>query len=86
MQKVIGKVRAAVEKYNMIEDGDRIAVGVSGGKDSLFLFPPFLYFLSPKISLNETNNKLVTKKIRFDVSSLDSLDIAAMRRIIATAK
>ena len=37
MQKVIGKVRAAVEKYNMIEDGDRIAVGVSGGKDSLML-------------------------------------------------
>ncbi len=37
MQKVIGKVRAAVERYNMIEEGDRIAVGVSGGKDSLFL-------------------------------------------------
>ncbi len=37
MQKLIGKVRAAVEKYNMIEEGDRIAVGVSGGKDSLFL-------------------------------------------------
>lgn len=37
MQKLIGKVRAAVEKYQMIEEGDRIAVGVSGGKDSLFL-------------------------------------------------
>lgn len=37
MQKLIGKVRAAVEKYNMIEEGDRVAVGVSGGKDSLFL-------------------------------------------------
>lgn len=37
MQKLIGKVRAAVERYNMIEEGDRIAVGVSGGKDSLFL-------------------------------------------------
>lgn len=30
-------VRAAVQKYDMIEEGDRIAVGVSGGKDSLFL-------------------------------------------------
>lgn len=37
MQKLIGKVRAAVEKYQMINEGDRIAVGVSGGKDSLFL-------------------------------------------------
>lgn len=37
MQKLIGKVRAAVEKYQMIEEGDRVAVGVSGGKDSLFL-------------------------------------------------
>lgn len=37
MQKLIGKVRAAAEKYQMIEAGDRIAVGVSGGKDSLFL-------------------------------------------------
>ena len=30
-------VRAAVEQYQMIEAGDRIAVGVSGGKDSLAL-------------------------------------------------
>lgn len=37
MQKLIGKVRAAVEKYQMIDEGDKIAVGVSGGKDSLFL-------------------------------------------------
>ncbi len=37
MQKLIGKVRAAVEKYQLIDEGDRLAVGVSGGKDSLFL-------------------------------------------------
>lgn len=37
MQKLIGKVRAAVERYRLIEEGDRIGVGVSGGKDSLFL-------------------------------------------------
>lgn len=30
-------MRAAMQKYNMIENGDRIAVGVSGGKDSLAL-------------------------------------------------
>ena len=37
MEKLISQVRAAVEHYNMIEDGDRIAVGLSGGKDSLAL-------------------------------------------------
>ena len=37
MQKLIGLVRRCVEDYHMIEEGDRIAVGVSGGKDSLAL-------------------------------------------------
>ena len=37
MDKLTGRVRAAVEKYQLIDQGDRIAVGVSGGKDSLFL-------------------------------------------------
>ncbi|MBS7224146.1 MAG: tRNA 2-thiocytidine(32) synthetase TtcA [Clostridiaceae bacterium] len=37
MQKMLSYVRRAVDHYHMIEDGDRIAVGVSGGKDSLTL-------------------------------------------------
>lgn len=37
MQKMLSFVRRAVDHYHMIEDGDRIAVGVSGGKDSLTL-------------------------------------------------
>jgi len=37
MEKLTSIVRRCVEDYNMIEDGDRIAVGVSGGKDSLAL-------------------------------------------------
>ena len=42
LQKILSKVRRAVDDYHMIENGDRIAVGVSGGKDSLTL----LYALS----------------------------------------
>ena len=37
VQRILGCVRNAVDTYNMIEDGDKIAVGVSGGKDSVLL-------------------------------------------------
>ena len=37
MQKLLGLVRRCVDDYSMIQEGDRIAVGVSGGKDSLVL-------------------------------------------------
>ena len=37
MQKLMGLLRQCVEDYQMIAPGDKIAVGVSGGKDSLVL-------------------------------------------------
>ena len=37
MQKMMGLVRRCIEDYNMISPGERIAVGISGGKDSLVL-------------------------------------------------
>ena len=37
MQKVLSTMRKAIEKYSLIENGDKIAVGVSGGKDSLVM-------------------------------------------------
>ena len=37
MKRLASFVRRAVDDYNLIDDGDRIAVGVSGGKDSLVL-------------------------------------------------
>ena len=37
MQKLMGLVRRCVDDYHMIESGDKIAVGISGGKDSLVL-------------------------------------------------
>ena len=37
MKRMLSFVRRAVDDYGMIEDGDRIAVGISGGKDSLTL-------------------------------------------------
>lgn len=37
MQQILSKMRAAAERFSMIEPGGKIAVGVSGGKDSLLL-------------------------------------------------
>lgn len=37
MKKILSLLRRCVEDYDMIQTGDRVAVGVSGGKDSLVL-------------------------------------------------
>ncbi len=37
MQKILSPLRRCVQDYDMIEEGDRIAVGLSGGKDSMLL-------------------------------------------------
>ena len=37
LQKLMSQMRAAMEDYDMINEGDKVAVGVSGGKDSLAL-------------------------------------------------
>lgn len=35
MQQLMSYMRCVMEKYNMIDDGDKVAIGVSGGKDSV---------------------------------------------------
>lgn len=53
LQRLLSLLRQAVVQYNMIEDGDHIAIGISGGKDSLTL----LYGLA--ISRNFIRNHFV---------------------------
>ena len=35
LQQLLSYTRRAVDDYHMIQEGDKIAVGISGGKDSL---------------------------------------------------
>ncbi len=60
-QKLLSYVRRAVQDYDMIEDGDKIAVGVSGGKDSMAL-----------LCLMKTLSRFYPRS--FDISAL-SLDM-----------
>lgn len=51
MQKILGNMRKAIQDYNMIQDGDKIAVGLSGGKDSVILLNA-LYRLKQFLPIN----------------------------------
>ena len=44
MRKITSLMRKAIENYKMIKDGDKIAVGLSGGKDSLTLATALKYY------------------------------------------
>lgn len=59
-KRILGQVRRAIEDYNMIEDGDRIAVGVSG-KDSITLLIALYqlqHFFGKKFTLQAITLKL----------------------------
>jgi len=71
MKKILSKFRKAIDKYSMVEDGDKIAIGLSGGKDSLMLVKCFsvlqkIYkdkFSVIAISIDMFNGKTDYKKI-----------------------
>lgn len=41
MQKILSHMRKAIEEYHMIEEGDKIAICLSGGKDSITMLNAF---------------------------------------------
>ena len=54
MQEILKYMRKAVEDFNMIQEGDKIAIGLSGGKDSttlLCVFDRFRKFYPKKFDL-----------------------------------
>lgn len=74
LQKLLSYTRKAVDGYKMIEDGDKIAIGVSGGKDSLALLyalKGLQRFYSEKFELEAITVSLGFDN--FDLSGVQSL-------------
>lgn len=72
LQQVLSYVRKAVDDYHMIEEGDKIAIGISGGKDSLTLLHAFhgLKRFYPK----HFEIHAVTVDLGFDNLKLDEIE------------
>ena len=47
LQKLYSYTRKAIDDFQMIKENDSIAVGISGGKDSLTLLYACLLYTSP---------------------------------------
>ncbi len=71
-----GIIRRAVDDYNMIEEGDKIAVGVSGGKDSMLL----LLALNHLKSYYPKNFELEAITIELGFEGMDFEPVAEMCR------
>ncbi len=74
LQQLLSYTRKAVDDYQMIEDGDHIAVGISGGKDSLTLLyalQGLQRFYPKKFQLSAITVNLGYEK--FDTTQLEEL-------------
>lgn len=71
LQQVLSYTRKAVDDYHMIQEGDKIAIGISGGKDSLTL----LYALHglQRFYPNPFTIQAVTVDLGFDNLKLDQI-------------
>ena len=74
MKYILGRLRRCVEDYNMIEEGDRIAVGISGGKDSLTAL------LAMKRLQSFYNKNFYLEAITIDMG-FDNMDFSEIKKL-----
>ena len=74
LQRLLSLTRKAVDDYKQIDEGDRIAVGISGGKDSLTL----LYALSELRRFYPNRYELCAITVDLGFDNYDTSGIAAL--------
>lgn len=67
LQRLLSLTRKAVDKYELIEENDKIAVGISGGKDSLTL----LYALSKLRDFYPKKFDIVALTVHLGIKEMD---------------
>ena len=70
---MLSPFRRAINQYKMIKDGDKIAVGVSGGKDSVTLLKLLAEY--QKFSPEKFELIAITVDLRFDGKPMDTAPI-----------
>lgn len=71
LQQLLSYTRKAIDNYKMIDEGDKIAIGISGGKDSLTL----LYALNglKRFYPNSFQIEAITVDLGFGIQDLDKI-------------
>lgn len=67
LQRLLSYTRKAVDEYELINDGDKIAIGISGGKDSLTL----LYALSELRRFYPKNFEVYALTVHLGIDGMD---------------
>ena len=78
MQQIMSRLRKAIDEYNMIETRDRVAVALSGGKDSALM-------LKAMARLSEFHPKNFTVCAVFVDLGLGNIDIEGIKRLCEDA-
>ncbi|MFR4211412.1 MAG: tRNA 2-thiocytidine biosynthesis TtcA family protein [[Clostridium] innocuum] len=76
LHTILGDIRKADQDYHLIDDGDRIAVGVSGGKDSMVL----LTALHMYSKFADRNFEVVGIHIKLGFPNMDFSEVVAFCR------
>ncbi len=75
-QQMLSKLRKGITDYKLIKDGDKIAVGISGGKDSLALLQLLAEY--QKFSPQKFSLIAITVDLQFDNKPADYSKIQAL--------